>query len=120
MALLTEGFFCGTAAAARDAAFTPEWATRFHELWQALEKQVESAAKQGAFTFASTFPSKTHALYIRPTGLFDKAKSILMRQEDAGVASETRGVLIWGSKGMGKTSLAKDIAYTFAHDSGTS
>ncbi len=115
MDVVTEGGGRGIAAAAVDAALPPDWWTRLPAVRQKLEQQVKSAADQGAFAFGSTFSGTKHALYIRPIGLFHKVKEKLSQVVDA---RKTAGVLIWGSKGMGKTSLAKDIAFEFAFTSG--
>jgi hypothetical protein len=132
-AIVTEELGRGRAAGAAplgraivDATFNPDWWTRLPAVRKELEQQVNNAAAQGAFIYSSTFCEEQHPLYIRPTGLFEDVKEKLRQGEHAKVgqgeaaevASGTRGVLIYGSKGMGKTSLAKDVAFEFAFDSG--
>lgn len=79
--------------------------------------QVEKAEQEGAFTFPATFSGTRHRLYIRPCGLYAKLKEELLRKPTD--AEQPHGVLIWGGRGMGKTSLARDIVCEVAFDKGT-
>lgn len=56
-------------------------------------------------------------MYIRPTGLFEQARTALFTE----AKTAPGGVLIWGPKGMGKSSLARDIvSFLSASDPGMS
>jgi hypothetical protein len=94
----------------------PEWVTRLPEASQNLKEQVKRAQDQGAFTFASTFSETRHPLYVRPLGLFKRLREELVGKGE--LDGQPHGVLIWGGKGMGKTSLARDIACAAASDPG--
>jgi predicted AAA+ superfamily ATPase len=107
-----------------NATFPPKWVKLLPAVCQQLQEQVMKAQDQGAFKFASTFSDTRHPLYIQPSGLFKRVKDELLGKgellREAAQTGQPRGVLIWGSKGMGKTSLAKDVACEFNSDPGAS
>lgn len=111
---------CAVGRSVRDAFAHPEWKTALRNLENRLKEAVKNASDKGAFTFATTYsnvgPKK---LYIQPPGLFKKVKQILCR-DSAPIAGEPWGVLIWGARGMGKSSLALHVANEFSGKAGPS
>lgn len=99
----------------KDAALPPEWVSRLPKIRQELEAYVDEAEAAGAFLFTITFKETQHDLYIRPQGLFDL---IMKKLTPVAGNFHERGVLLWGFKGMGKTSLAQDVACEFAFNPG--
>eukprot|EP00884_Botryococcus_braunii_P018238 jgi/Botrbrau1/5098/Bobra.0128s0009.1 len=64
------------------------------------------------FVYRETFCERHSRLYIRPKGLYAKVVDQLRMAPDGC----TRGVLIWGDRGMGTSSLAQDVAQAFAFE----
>ena len=113
-------FVTGAWSGAPDDAAPPKWMTSLSRLREALLDQVDTAEQRGAFVFATTFNQGKNRMYIRPEALFRELADKL-RPVDPTVPSgqqDSRGVLVWGSKGMGKSSLAKHIAFEFSFDPG--
>eukprot|EP00884_Botryococcus_braunii_P011186 jgi/Botrbrau1/20068/Bobra.200_1s0072.1 len=91
------------------ALLPPEWVSRIPQVSAGLRAKVQEAKERGVFKFSTTFCEDVPKLYIRPKGRFDEAVGQLRQ-------ARRSGVLIWGGKGLGKTSLARDIARAFAFD----
>lgn len=114
----------GKAAAA--AAFVPRWKHDLQQLQQQLQAALDNAEKFGAFKSALPIPTGLPRFYIRHAPLWQQVVHSIEQQqlqhgaaavaaaEAGGVpASSTgglRGVLITGQRGMGKSTLALDVA----------
>ncbi len=90
----------------------PEWVTRLPELHEKLLSEFKTANDGGVFQFSTTFCQVVPELYIRPEGLYKQVTEHL--RKGGGVCA----VLIWGGMGLGKTSLALDVAHAFSVDKG--
>jgi predicted AAA+ superfamily ATPase len=95
----------------------PRYLHQLPQLRARQQEAVEAAENNGAFTYAQQLQRGLPRLYIRHEGLFQEVTGKL-RQEAAaaasvpGMAAEpgVRGVLITGSRGTGKSTLARDVA----------
>eukprot|EP00884_Botryococcus_braunii_P011189 jgi/Botrbrau1/20070/Bobra.200_1s0074.1 len=96
-----------------NALWPPEWLERIPVVSKQLREDVEAARAKHAFVFGHGFCDSVPPLYIRPEGLYAKVVDYLGNSVGGGRA---RGVLIWGGKGMGKSSLARDVAHAFAFE----
>jgi hypothetical protein len=100
------------------AVIPPDWVTRVPEVTSRLRERVKAAREANVFNFATTVCEKVPSLYIRPRGLYEEVVHRLTPPDGVPPSGSARGVLIWGGRGMGKTSLARDVAHAFAFDSG--
>jgi len=97
-------------AAAKDAAFPPKQRHQLEGLKGRLKDAFNTAEKHGAFTYAQQLPWGLPRLYIRHPGLWQEVTDKLHK-----VAADPslQGVLITGARGMGKSTLARDVALSF-------
>lgn len=97
-------------AAAKDAAFPPKQRHQLEGLQKRLENAFKLAEQHGAFTYAQQLPWGLLRLYIRHPGLWQEVRDKLHK-----VAADPslQGVLITGARGMGKSTLARDVALSF-------
>lgn len=107
--------WCG---AVKDAALAPRYKRQLQQLSARLEAAVAAAEKHGAFTYAQPLQQGLPELYIRHPGLFLDVTMKLRQQADDAARTPgmpgVRGVLITGSRGTGKSTLAKDVALALA------
>lgn len=103
-------------AASRNAALPPRCQQQLQQLSTRLDKAVEAAEKNGAFTYVQQLRRGLPLLYIPHEELCQEVTDKLRREAAAvcapgmPAASGVRGVLITGSRGMGKSTLARDVA----------
>ena len=108
---------CGKwCAASRDAALPPRYQQQLPQLRAKLQDAMEAAEKNGAFTYVQQLQRGLPRLYIRHEELYQEVSHKLHQEAAAAcapsMASEpgVRGVLITGSRGTGKSTLARDVA----------
>eukprot|EP00884_Botryococcus_braunii_P011180 jgi/Botrbrau1/20062/Bobra.200_1s0066.1 len=125
---------CSWLKACWNALWPPEWVERIPAVSKYLKEVVDEARKRNAFVFGTGFCGSVPKLYIRPQGLYKQVVEHLKKAEGRGGAPPAaenpgeapgrgggaRGVHIWGGKGTGKSSLARDVAHAFAFDAALS
>eukprot|EP00884_Botryococcus_braunii_P018230 jgi/Botrbrau1/5090/Bobra.0128s0001.1 len=95
------------------AVMPPYWVIQLPYVTEKLHQEVQRARDLGVFHFSTTFCESIPRLYIKPDGLCKEAVDHLKPQKDC----KARCVLIWGSEGMGKRSLARVVTHDFGFNS---
>lgn len=93
----------------KEAAFKPTYKEELAGLQVSLETAYNNAKEHGAFTYAMQMSRGPPDLYIRHEALFKEATQKLVKSAKDSTKQQ-RGLLIRGSWGMGKTTLARDVA----------
>lgn len=99
----------GWGRAAYDAALPPTHQKALKDMHSRMEDAYKTAKEHGAFTCAKQMSMGPPDLYIRHEELFNDAVTKLLGSA-ADTTKQQRGLLITGSWGMGKTTLARDVA----------
>ena len=83
-----------------------------------MSTALEMANKLDAFLSAIPIATGRVRLYVQQTDLYNGVVTSLESQSALKSANGLRGVLIHGNHGMGKSTLAKDIALSFRNEAG--